>query len=209
MKSRAEVGGGRLLDHEEEREAGHQPDRAEVAVGVVGQLLEQSRVEDEGAVIGGEDGLAVRLGLGSGSRTDVGGTARAVLDHHRLPQLRRHRLTQDAGQRVGAAASGVGDDPFDRAFGVGGEDPSERQNRGHARRHGGSTRDAEVGHEVPPGAGSVDSGTADKRAACQGKRLGQDRSGRRYGWPEPGRGGHSISSLASSESPWCAATKAA
>ena len=158
--------GGVLLDHEEEREAGHQPDRAEVAVGVVGQLLEQSRVEDEGAVVGGEDGLAVRLGLGGGSRADVRGAARAVLDHHRLAQLGRHGLAQDARQRVGAAAGGVGDDPVDRAFRVGGETPPGAAGHGgKARGQSRTPRDVEVVHGVSPAIGQGRAG--DQRTDAQ------------------------------------------
>ena len=110
-------------DREQQGKARHQPDRLEILGRIVGQLLEQGGVEDQRAVVGGEDCIAVGLGLGCRRTADIGRTAGLVLDHQRLAERRRHRLCQDAGERVRAAASRIGPDPGDgplRKVGPGG-----------------------------------------------------------------------------------------
>ena len=105
------------VHHQRQRETADAADVGEVFFGVEGQLAEQVFVESQHRVVGRHEGAAVGLGGGYDLRADVGGRARAVVDHHLLAQRLAHGLGHGAGQHVGAAAGRVRHDPAQRLVG--------------------------------------------------------------------------------------------
>ncbi len=63
---------------------------------------------------------ADRVAVGRGARDDIiaedAAGARLIFDHHRLAELGLHRIRQDAGDDVGAAAGPERDDEMDRSL---------------------------------------------------------------------------------------------
>src|SRR5207245_10460611 len=81
---------------------------------VVRELAEQVLIDDERPGSGGEQGIAVGLGLVDELGADVAARARAIFDQYRLPPLRPELLGEDAGQQIGAASRGIRHDDPDR-----------------------------------------------------------------------------------------------
>ena len=104
--------------HQNHGKAPHQRDGRQILAGVVAQVFVEHGVEDQRAVVGRDDGVAVRRGAGGFRGANGGVAAGAVVHHDGLVYLRRPSLTDGAGQKVRATARGVGHDP---AHALGGE----------------------------------------------------------------------------------------
>ena len=82
MRHRGDAGDGREILHRVERPA-----------------LDQALVGGVGLVGAKDQRVAVRLGARHGAGADDAGGAGAVLDHHRLLEIRRRLLADQPGQR--------------------------------------------------------------------------------------------------------------
>ena len=110
-----EAGGDRdALDEKEQPR-----DQGEILVGVIGQLVEQERIERQRAVIDHADRVAVGVGLRAllGGRDAAG--AAAVLDHQLLAEPGGELGRRRPHDHVGDAAGGDRHDHPDRPVGVG------------------------------------------------------------------------------------------
>jgi hypothetical protein len=105
---------GRWIDHDEERKSHHETDRHEILPRVVGECLEECRVEYQGPVIGTEYRVAIGRRLGHERSPDHRRSAGTVVDDELLARLGRHLCGNGSGKRIGTAARRVRHDPLDR-----------------------------------------------------------------------------------------------
>ena len=106
------------IDHHDVRIGGGHRDRREILQRIVRQLFIDGGVDRDRSGLAEQQRVAVGLGfvdeIGADDRT---GTA-AVLDHDRLPDRLADPFGNDARDRVGAAAGGVGHDQPNRVRGI-------------------------------------------------------------------------------------------
>ena len=99
-------------DQDIRRHAEHDDGR-EIFGWVVGQMAVQHGAGTERGRTG-DDGVAVRIGLGDVGETDDAAGAGLGLDHHGLAEDLRHLIEHDAADGVGGAAGGERTDHADR-----------------------------------------------------------------------------------------------
>ena len=137
------VGRGRV-DREHAGRVGERGDRRKVALDVVGQLLEQRRVDGDLAERRDEEGVAVGRRLGDGRHPDEAVAAGPVLDDHLLAPRFRELLPDDARGDVGDPARRERDHEADRLGG-----PGLRGGGGEGGEEGAGD-EADEGHAVAP-----------------------------------------------------------
>ena len=118
------------IDDQHVGRAADDGDRLELGRVVV-ELLVERLVDGERGRRRGQQRVAVGVRAREGFRADVAGRAGAVLDHHRLLPDLAQRIADEARQRIGRSAGGIGDDDLD---GLGGEALRRRRPAGHRQR---------------------------------------------------------------------------
>ena len=110
-------GGHAGVDGEHEVAARQADDRGKAADRIIGHLLEQARVHDEGVGLE-QQGAAIGRGAGHRLGADVAGSAGAVLDHEGLGEAGLEKGRDQPGEDVHAGAGRERDQDGDRAFGA-------------------------------------------------------------------------------------------